>query len=246
MKEYKIKKILMNFFNQTQADYYDYIKKVIKSHDKKMIITANPEFVIKSQNDEEIKKMLNDPLISIVPDGVGIVKAGKALGVNFKERITGVDLANFLIGYANEKKLSLALFGSTEEVIFLIKKKIAENYNNINLVLATNGYVQNKKAVINKMIKLEPDIVLVALGMPLQEKIIYENYLKFKKGIFVGVGGSLDVLSGLKRRAPKFFIKTNTEWLYRIIKEPKRLKKFFNNNIKFMFSVYAEKMRGNK
>ena len=85
------------------------------------------------------------------------------------------------------------------------------------------------------------DIVLVALGMPIQEKLIYKHLNEFDKGIFVGVGGSFDVLSGTKKRAPEFFIQHNLEWLYRITKEPSRLKRFYNNNIKFLFNVNKEK-----
>ena len=85
--------------------------------------------------------------------------------------------------------------------------------------------------------KEKPDIVLVALGIPLQEKLIYKHLNKFDKGIFVGVGGSFDVISGHKKRAPKIFIKLNLEWLYRILKEPKRLKRFYDSNVKFLFKV---------
>ena len=68
-----------------------------------------------------------------------------------------------------------------------------------------------------------------------------QNKNKAKKGIFIGVGGSFDVLSGTKKRAPKLFIKLNLEWLYRIITEPKRLKRFWNNNVKFLFKIKKEK-----
>lgn len=76
--------------------------------------------------------------------------------------------------------------------------------------------------MFEKIAKEKPDIVLVALGIPLQEKLIYKHLDQFNKGIFVGVGGSFDVISGHKKRAPKIFIKLNLEWLYRILKEPKR------------------------
>ena len=72
-------------------------------------------------------------------------------------------------------------------------------------------------------------------------KLIYKHLNEFDKGIFVGVGGSFDVLSGTKKRAPEFFIQHNLEWLYRITKEPSRLKRFYNNNIKFLFNVNKEK-----
>ena len=73
--------------------------------------------------------------------------------------------------------------------------------------------------------------------IPAQEKLIYQHLKDFNKGIFVGVGGSFDVLSGTKQRAPQFFIKYNLEWLYRIAKEPKRIKRFYNNNVKFILKL---------
>ncbi len=106
-----------------------------------------------------------------------------------------------------------------------------------------NGYVVNKDYVFRDILRKEPDIILVALGMPLQEKIIYRNIKKFRKGIFVGVGGSFDILSGCKKRAPKIFIKLNLEWLYRIIKEPKRIKRFYKNNIRFIFKIIKLKIK---
>ena len=86
-----------------------------------------------------------------------------------------------------------------------------------------------------------PDICFVAFGIPNQEKLIYRHLNKFKKGILVGVGGSFDVLSGSKKRAPKIFIKLNLEWLYRITSEPKRLKRFYESNIKYMFEIKNSK-----
>ena len=100
-----------------------------------------------------------------------------------------------------------------------------------------NGYVENKDDIFKEIVKKEPDIVMVALGVPFQEKLIYKHLDKFKKGIFVGVGGSFDVISGTKKRAPKIFIKLNLEWLYRIIKEPSRLKRFYESNIKFLLNI---------
>ena len=91
--------------------------------------------------------------------------------------------------------------------------------------------------MMEKIVKKNPDICLVALGIPEQEKTIARHIKEAKKGIYIGVGGSFDVLSGEKKRAPKLFIKLNLEWLYRIIKEPKRLKRFWNNNVKFLLKI---------
>ena len=77
----------------------------------------------------------------------------------------------------------------------------------------------------------------MALGIPKQETLIYKHLDEFEKGIFVGVGGSFDVICGLKKRAPKIFIKLKLEWLYRILKEPKRLKRFYQSHVKYLFKI---------
>ena len=104
-----------------------------------------------------------------------------------------------------------------------------------------NGYVEDKQKVFDEIEKLSPDLVLVALGIPAQELLINKNFEKFNKGIFIGVGGSFDVLSGTKKRAPKFFIKFHLEWLYRITTEPKRMKRFLDSNVKYLFKLSEEK-----
>ena len=119
--------------------------------------------------------------------------------------------------------------------------KIKSEYPNINILGFSDGYVKDRDKVFKEIIKLKPDVCLVALGIPHQEKLIYKYLDKFDKGIFVGVGGSFDVLSGSKKRAPKIFIKLNLEWFYRIICEPKRLKRFWNNNVKFILNIRKEK-----
>ena len=91
---------------------------------------------------------------------------------------------------------------------------------------------------------MQPDLTLVALGVPAQEKLIARHLENFQKGVFIGVGGSFDVLSGSKRRAPALFVKTNTEWLYRIVREPSRLGRFYRNNVKFLRAVRRESKKG--
>ena len=160
-----------------------------------------------------------------------------------KERIPGVDIAVKLLEYSNELKKKVYLFGAKQEIIDKMKEVIDSKYPNVELVGSSNGYVQNKEEVFKEIIKLKPDVVMVALGIPNQEKLIYKHLKEFKKGIFIGVGGSFDVISGSKKRAPKLFVKLNIEWLYRICKEPSRLKRFWNNNVKFIFKIQKMKKK---
>lgn len=232
-----MKKIFERLYTKSFTSFCELLKNKIDNNEKTFIITANPETFMLSEQDSEMQKMLNDKNVTIVPDGIGVVKAAKMININVKERIAGIDIAKFLLEYANEKKLKVYLFGSKEEVIVGMKNVIKKDYSSIKLVGATNGYVTDKDNEFKNIKKATPDIVMVALGIPAQEKLIYKHLDEFKKGVFIGVGGSFDVLSGTKKRAPKIFIKLNLEWLYRIMCEPKRLKRFWNSNVKFLFKV---------
>ncbi len=236
-----MKELINKIYKGSNKEFLQLLDKRIKENKKTFIITANPETLTYSETDKEISKMLNDNNNLIIPDGIAIVKAANMLGVNIKERITGFDVCEHLLEYASNNKKKVFLFGSKQNVIDGMKKVISEKYSNINLVGSENGYVKDKDKVFENIVKLRPDIVMVALGIPNQEKLIYKHLSKFKSGIFIGVGGSFDVISGSKKRAPKLFIKLNLEWLYRIVTEPKRLKRFYNNNIKFMLKVKKEK-----
>ena len=153
--------------------------------------------------------MLNKDNI-IVADGIGIIKGSKKLKKKTPNKITGIDLTYEFLKMANDLKKNVFLFGATAEVLKALKDKINKEYPNINLVGIVNGYDCDKDTVVNNIIKTKPDFIFVALGIPKQELFINECYKKSSKGIFMGVGGSFDVISGNKKRAPKLFINLNS------------------------------------
>lgn len=236
-----MKKYFEKLYTLGKDSFYKIVNENLKKEKRMFIVTANPETFSYGEKSPEVDKLLMDKKTTLIPDGIGIVKAARILKYDIKERITGIDLASELLKIANSNKYKLALLGASPEVSEKLEEIIKNKYSNINLIKCENGYTDKKDLFFDEIAKLEPDICLVAIGIPNQEKLIYRHLNKFKKGIFVGVGGSFDVLSGTKKRAPKIFINTNTEWLYRIVKEPKRLKRFYNNNIKFIFKTYKLK-----
>lgn len=205
------------------------------------VVTANPEIFMMGKCYEDMNEALLDENTFIVPDGIGVIKGGEIFGARFKERIPGVEICGELLKYADRFRRSLYLFGAEQNVLEALVSRIKREYPGIELVGYTDGYVENKDSVFRKITEMEPDIVLVALGTPAQELLIHRYYRADRPGLYMGVGGSFDVLSGLKKRAPSLFIKFNLEWLYRITKEPKRLKRFWNSNVKFLFEVRKEK-----
>ena len=137
---------------------------------------------------------------------------------------------------------TLFLLGAKKEVVEKLRQVLNDNYPNIQILGSVDGYVENKDEVFEEIKEKKPDVCLVALGIPRQELLISKHIKDFDKGIFIGVGGSFDVLSGSKKRAPKIFIKLKIEWLYRIVREPKRLKRFFKSNIRYIGKIRKEKI----
>lgn len=230
-----MKDTLEKIYNEEENIFYSILEDLLTTNKKKFIITVNPEIIIKSYKNIEIKEMLLNDNNILVPDGISIIKKAKQYNINIKERITGVDISSKALEICNKNKKSIYLFGSKKEVLDKLIININQKYPNINIVGFSDGYVEDKDKIMQEIISLSPDLILIALGVPNQELLINKYIEKAKKGVFIGVGGTFDVLSGCKKRAPKLFIKLNLEWLYRIICEPTRLKRFIQNNIVFMF-----------
>lgn len=228
-------------YKNSSTEFNEIVKNSLINNNKMFIVTANPETLMTAEKDINLKKTLLDDNTTIIADGIGIIKGAKILGYKINETIPGIELCSKLFEYCNELKKSIFLFGAKEEVVKKLTDMISQNYPHAIISGYENGYAQDRQAVFTKIKTLKPDVVLVALGIPEQELLIYNNLKGFDKGIFVGVGGSFDVLSGTKKRAPKIFRRMHLEWLYRILKEPKRFKRFLNSNVKYIFKIRKEK-----
>lgn len=191
------------------------------------IITLNPEMVIKAPKNIEFQAAINNANL-IVADGTGIVWALKLNNPNNNlniERIPGVELAERSLDIANELKKKVAIFGGTKEVLEKAIIKFQEKYPKLEIVKAIDGYkgTEHDKSIAKEISEVNPDLILVALGSPRQELWINKYSYLFSKSIMIGVGGSLDVWSGKKPRAPEWVREFHLEWLYRALIDPKRL-----------------------
>lgn len=236
---------MVEYFEKIYKDssdkFYSLVKQNLQEEIKTFIVTANPETLMTAESNSIFKNALLDKKTTIIPDGIGIIKGGKILNYNIKETIPGVELCTKLFEYCSELNKSIFLLGAKNEVVKKLTTVINSKYPRARICGYENGYIQDKQSCFDNIAKLKPDVVLVALGIPDQELLIYNNLNKFNKGIFVGVGGSFDVLSGTKKRAPKIFRKLHLEWLYRITTEPKRLKRFFSSNVKYIIKLIYHK-----
>lgn len=222
----KIDVLGIKFDNVNMEEAIQRCEEFLKENSGNLIVTPNPEIVMKAKDSQEFKDIINSAEL-VIPDGIGIIKAGNILGTPLKERVAGFDLiCNLIEKYQNGEK-SFYFWGSKPGYAEEAKKNLEEKYPQIKILGTHTGYFkpEEEESIINEIRNLNPDILLVGTGAPKQEKIInkYKGEGFFKIGI--GCGGSIDVLAGKVKRAPKLFIKLHLEWFYRLLKEPTRFKR---------------------
>ena len=237
---------LRKTFRGSVAEFHALVSETLEKSGRMFVVTANPETFMKAESDAGFDKVLSDPETVIVPDGIGVVKGMNGIGLETHGRVTGVELAEHLLSEASRLKKRVWLYGARPEVSDALAEVIARDYPDAVVAGRLDGYGHDSDAVFEQIAADVPDVVLVALGVPVQELLIHRHLDKFSKGIFVGVGGSFDVLSGTKKRAPALFVKLNLEWLYRIVCEPKRIGRFYQSNVKFFSVLRKEKKKEKK
>lgn len=219
----KVEILGVNFDNVTMEEAVARCETFLQENTGHLIVTPNPEIVMRAKDDEEFKQIINQAEL-VIPDGIGIIKAGNILKTPLKERVAGYDLICELLKKYQDGSATFYFWGSKPGYAEEAKQKVQEKYPSINIVGTHTGYFteEEKPQIVEEIRNLKPDILLVGTGAPKQEKIInqYKQEGFFKIGI--GCGGSIDVLAGEVKRAPKFFIKLHLEWFYRLLKEPSR------------------------
>lgn len=220
----KINVLGIDFDNVNMQEAVEKCKVFLSGDTSNLIVTPNPEIVMAAKDNEEFKNIINHAAL-VIPDGIGVVKGASILGTPLKERVAGFDLISNLLELYKNGEHTFYFWGSKPGIAELAKQKLEEKYPNIKIIGVDDGYFDDnkKRKIIENIRTLKPDILLVGTGAPKQEKIINEllDEKVFKIGI--GCGGSLDVLSGTVKRAPKIFIKLHMEWAWRLLKQPSRI-----------------------
>lgn len=199
------------------------IGELIRMEKPAHVITLNAEIVYQAQNDSELLEIINDADL-VTPDGIGVVWGARQLGYDIKERVTGIDMLLSLCEEAPARAWRVYLLGSAPGVAEEAARQLSLKFPGLNVCGTHHGYFgeEDLPALITEIKSLDPHILFVCLGAPKQEKWIKKYAKQLDVPICVGVGGSLDVIAGQKKRAPAWMIKLNMEWLYRLISEPSR------------------------
>lgn len=231
MERYKIRNLYVYGFHSKN----ELIEFALK--EKKILIAINAEKILK--NEEKLIQLINNNIG--YPDGIGAVKAIRQKGFKKAIKIPGVELWLDIIR-EKYKENNFFIIGSTKDVIESCYQKLKINFPGISILGYHSGYFNEleKTKLKEDLTKLKPDIVFVAMGSPKQE-FFMEELFHCHPALYMGLGGSFDVYTGKVKRAPKFFVSLGLEWLYRLIKQPTRIKRQIVL-IKFFFLLLFKKL----
>ena len=244
----KIKIFGVEIFNIDNYECENILRDFLKGEGLKKIYTPNTEIVMAAKRDENLRTLVNSGDL-ILADGIGLIYASKMRKKPLKERVTGFDTSIKLLELADEMALNLYLLGGKEGVAEDAARSVNEKYKNLKVAGYHNGYFnsridgetsQEEKKIIEEINSKDIDIVFVGFGFPRQEKWIDEFKDDLKAKVIIGNGGVLDILSGRANRAPEIFIRLGLEWLYRLIKNPSRIKRQIDLP-KFLLAVMRDK-----
>ena len=225
----------------TMAEAVDVVRRAMDTRAGIMVATANAEMLMRATHDEELRRILNASAL-VVPDGAGTVWAARHLGHAMPERVAGYDLAQELLRCAPAEGRRVYFFGSAPGVAEKAKAKAEQLYPGIEIVGVRNGFFSpaDNAAIIAEIRAARPDLLLVALGVPKQEKWIAAHLAELDVPVAIGVGGTLDVMAGVMKRAPHWMQKAKLEWLFRGLMQPKRAGRLLALP-KFVLKVHASR-----
>ena len=199
----------------------------ISNKDKVNIVSGNPEILYNGLNNEILNKNFHEDYTIIIPDGVGTVLASKIVKDPVNTKIAGIEVMKQIIDNADKMNKGIYLLGAKEEVLIKCIENLKNEYPSLKIVGSHNGYfdLDSCNEIVEDIKKSNPYAIFVAMGSPKQEQFIEEHIMELPCKIFMGVGGSFDIVAGNLKRAPKWMLSLGLEWLYRVINEPWRIKR---------------------
>lgn len=186
------------------------------------VVTPNPEIVMDCNEDPAAARAVEAASL-VLPDGIGVVYASKLLGRPLPEKVAGADFALGVFERMAARGLRLYLLGAKPGVAEKAGGRLAERFPGLVIAGAADGYFTDSGPVIEAINASRADLLLVCLGAPRQEKWMYYNRETLSVPLMAGLGGALDVYAGVVRRAPEKWRRLGLEWLYRLVREPRRI-----------------------
>ena len=205
------------------------------------VSTVNPEIVLAAQTDAQLRTTIQSADF-VLPDGIALLWAGRTLGAPITERITGIDLGEKLIESAAENGYGVYFLGGAPDVAEKASRRFKERYPTLRVSGTQHGYFTSGEEVqvVERVRQASPDILFVGMGYPLQERFLSQNVSALRIPLSLTVGGAMDVWSGNLRRAPDVFIRLGMEWIFRLLQQPRRIRRQLKL-LQFIFLVIRRK-----
>lgn len=202
------------------------LARMVQSGRPHHIVTVNPEFVMLAQRDPEFLKTIRNADL-VLPDGIGILLAARALGMSIRQRVTGVDTVRAFASIASERGYSMFLLGAAPGVAERTAEILRRDNPGLRIAGTHAGSPRREEedAICAMIERAKPDALFVAYGPPRQDLWIARTMSRIQVPIAMGVGGTFDFIAGVSRRAPIWVQRAGLEWLHRLIKEPWRWKR---------------------
>jgi len=202
-----------------------YITKSLEfSKDPYYIVTPNPEMAVAARRSSHLQHVLNQARIAL-PDGIGIVIAGRLLGISLKVKISGTDFMEYLCADIAKKPITVGFLGGRDRVAEKTAECLVMKYPGLKIAFVGEEWDTGKALSAKRTSSKHIDILFVAFGFPKQELWMAEHVGKVPVKVMMGVGGAFDYLSGEIPRAPAALRVVGLEWLFRLVIQPWRLRR---------------------
>lgn len=214
-------------FEQTMSE----IEAAAKERRKLHVVTVNPEIIVMGRRSDEFRRILTRRSGMNTADGIGVRQAVRAkYGIHIG-KVTGIDIVRRLLETSTEKNLRLFLLGSRPEVLEECVKRLEAMEPRPIVAGWHHGYLRDvpPEDLAARINESKADVVFVGMGPPLQENWIDANRDRLDAPVFIGVGGTFDVLAGAVKRAPRFYQKKGLEWMYRLATQPERMRRILSS-----------------
>ncbi len=228
MKEHPVVKILdVRVDKVTKEQALQAFEEMLSGSRCELIVTPNAEIVEKASKTPKLKRIVNEEAALVIPDGVGLIYASRLKGDPIQEKVAGIDFARGALERCAALGRSVYLLGSKPGVARDAAANLQKEIPGLLVAGFRDGYfkAEEEASVVAEINASGADFLCVALGSPKQEYFVIDHRDSLKPKAAAGLGGSLDIWSGNLNRAPEFYIDHGLEWLYRMMQEPKRLKR---------------------
>ncbi len=238
----KIDVMGLKFDSVTMDEALSRAEALLRGEKAAYVVTPNAEIAYEALHDGQLREMLNGADL-MLPDGAGVVLASKLLRTPVKQKVAGVDFAVGLLSVLERNGQSLYLLGGKPGIGELAAQKMLEAHPQLRIAGIADGYFRDEAPVIEKINASGADALFVCLGAPKQERFMVQHRQELHVHLMAGLGGSLDAFAGTVQRAPTWMIRLNLEWLYRLIREPKRFRRMLRLP-KYLWAVMLKRIRG--